>query len=579
MNSLLYPTGGLSENLQDSKTFFWQSFFWNDRIIGSLGMNDDQVKNRNTVFPTTTPTAFEYTHGYPNQKVWYHEGPWSYIGGNTSTMGVVVHPFKHWESIDNAASRGNLLAAVARTLSFTFNKSDNFNPPAAYYTDYFGNPLGKPQGKEKDYGLEIATPDNKFFLRATWFHTTNENQIVTLTSTGRANYIDQTELKNWATAVVEMRNGESPSDPNFGNTAVYPITAAMQSQIAALTGLPYNYGGNVGRERGVRESGRDRERRGAGRRDRSDLQSPAQLDDEVYLGQADHRHQRCRLPGRGLGQLPDAQRGWRIRPRTSAPCTRKYGGTQMYLGNFWQGYGYDSNVTVRQHQRLDHHPELLQHPSRPRHWRSTRRSNGALAPNQREYSWSYLTNYVFDHGPLKNTSFGGALRYDGRAIAGYYGNTLHLNPYGQIAAPDINRPIYTPGKTHIDAWVAYTFKLPWTGGKVYCKIQLNVADLTSERLPAARLVQLRRLAGGGAHHSAAQLSTSRRNSRSEARANRSAGRTGAVDSTGRGSATRAPFRFHLTPESAAGQTCDAVKNGLAAALASQRARSWAGRGS
>jgi len=87
----------------------------------------------------------------------------------------------------------------------TFNKADNFNPPPAFYTDYFGQALGKPQGKEKDYGLEIATPDKKFFLRATWFNTTNENAIVTLTSTGRANYIDQTELKNWATKVVQYR--------------------------------------------------------------------------------------------------------------------------------------------------------------------------------------------------------------------------------------------------------------------------------------------------------------------------------------------------------------------------------------
>jgi len=36
MNSLLYNSGGLSENIQDSKTFFWQSFFWNDRIVGTL---------------------------------------------------------------------------------------------------------------------------------------------------------------------------------------------------------------------------------------------------------------------------------------------------------------------------------------------------------------------------------------------------------------------------------------------------------------------------------------------------------------------------------------------------------------
>ena len=477
MNSLLYPTGGLSENLQDSKTFFWQSFFWNDRIIGSLGMNDDQVKNRNTVFPATTPTAVEYTLGYPNQKIWYREGPWSYIGGNTSTMGLVLHPFKHWESIDNAASRGNLLAAVARTLSFTFNKSDNFNPPAAYYTDYFGNLLGKPAGKEKDFGAEIATPDNKFFLRATWFHTTNENQIVTQTSLGRANYIDQTELHNWATAVVEIRNGENPSDQNFGNTSVYPITATMQSQIAALTGLPYNYGGNVG-ENGEYVNPNSTENGIASGLEIEATYNPL----PNWTMKLSWGRQTTVISGAGAQAL--AWVNYRM-PKWVAYTASdlstvytKYGGTQMYLGNFWQGYGYDSNVTVG---------NINGWTTTQNYYNSVEAStlavdlaqNGAAAPNQREYSWRYMTNYVIDRGPLKNISLGGALRFDGRALAGYYGNTLQLNQYGQVAAPDLNRPIYTPAKTHIDAWIAYGFKLPWTGGKVFCKIQLNVADLTS----------------------------------------------------------------------------------------------------
>ncbi|HEX3730999.1 MAG TPA: TonB-dependent receptor plug domain-containing protein, partial [Opitutaceae bacterium] len=44
VTSDLFPTGGLTENLQDSKTYFWQSYFWNDRIVGVLGLDDDQVK-------------------------------------------------------------------------------------------------------------------------------------------------------------------------------------------------------------------------------------------------------------------------------------------------------------------------------------------------------------------------------------------------------------------------------------------------------------------------------------------------------------------------------------------------------
>ena len=477
-DSVLYPTGGLQESLLDSKTFFWQSFFWNDRIVGSFGVNNDKVKNRNTVFPSVNPNATLFTNGLPNTQYWYMYGPWSYVSGNTHTMGVVVHPFKNWQRIDGLANRGDLLSGFLRSLSFTFNKSDNFNPPSAYYTDYFGNSLGKPQGKEKDYGLEIATPDNKLFLRATWFQTTNDNALVTLTSTARANYIDQTELKNWATTVVEIRNGQNPSDPNFGNANIYPITAAMQSQIAALTGLPYNYGGNVG------ENGQ--------------YVNPAATESGVAKGielemtynpthnwtmKVTWSKQQTTITGaaaQAQAWVNHRLSPWQAYVASDLPTVyTKSNGSPMYVGNFWQSYGYDSNVSG---------------PGNINGWTTTQNyynivvasqlaideaNNGALAPNQRETSWRYLTNYTFSEGKLKHLSVGGAVRYDGRATAGYYGDTVHLNGSNQIAAPDITRPIYTPAKTHLDLWTSYTLPVSFVGSKVMCKVQLNVADVTS----------------------------------------------------------------------------------------------------
>ena len=477
--SMLYPTGGLSENLQDSKTFFWQSFFFNDRVVGSVGMNGDQVKNRSTVFPATNPNAILYTNGFPNTSYWFNEGPWSYIGGNTSTLGLVVHPLKNWAWIDNAAANGNILAQFARTLSFTFNKSDNFNPPTTFNTDYFGNPLGKPAGKEKDYGLEIATPDNKLFLRATWFNTTNENQLYSPTSQGRANYIDANEVKNWATTVVEIRNGENPSDPNFGNASVYPITAAMQSQISALTGLPYNYGGNVGAQ--------------------GEYVAPAGTENGVAKGidleatynplpnwtmKVTWSKQVTTVTGVAAQAAAWIQYRYPTWQKYSAPDLNQIyysaTGNPIYVGNFWTGYGYDSNIqanstsgwtTTQNYYNLVVASALTVDQA----------NNGGLAPNQREYSWRYLSSYTFDRGFLKHTGIGGALRYDGRATAGYYGNTATtaLNSAGQIAAPNLLQPIYTPGRYHLDLFTSYSFKLPWSGGDVRCKVQLNVADVTS----------------------------------------------------------------------------------------------------
>jgi hypothetical protein len=476
MAGLLTAGGGISENLQDSKTFFWQSWLLDDRIVGSLGMNDDEVKNRNTIFPATNPNAIEYNNqGLPNPSVWFNEGPWHYIGGNTSTEGVVLHPFIHWNAIDRAADSGALWAQLLRTVSFTYNKSDNFNPPAANYTDYFGNALGKPEGQEKDYGVEISTPDNKFFLRATWFKTSDLNQVVNFTSVARANYIDATQLKDWATAVVEVRDGYSPTDPNFGNTSIYPITTQMQSQIATLTGLPYTYGGNVGATgEYVNPTGtEDSQAKGI------DLEAEYNPLPNWTMKVTWGKQQTTvsNAASQGVAWIAHRYAAWQnyTAPELTTVYT-KANGTPMYLGNFWQAYGYDTNATQGNANGWNNTALYYQDVVAAQVAVDTA-SDGALAPNQREYSWNYLTNYTFVRGPLKNLGLGTALEFDGRATAGYYGNAANLNSSGQIAAPDVDAPIYTPAKLHINLWASYRYKLPWS--HLTAKVQLNVDDLTS----------------------------------------------------------------------------------------------------
>ncbi|MGH7995370.1 MAG: TonB-dependent receptor plug domain-containing protein [Opitutaceae bacterium] len=474
--SVLYPTGGESEDVQDQKTYFWESFLWNDRIVGTVGINDDQVKNRQNVFPTVTPLKYEYdAQGFPNTAYWNHMGPWSYVGGNTDTTGLVVHPFKNWASIDNAADQGNLVAAFARTLSFTFNKSDNFNAPPAFYTDFSGHPLPKPEGTEKDYGIEIATPDNKLFLRATWFTTEDENQLVNDTSNARALYIDDNELKNWATAVVEVRDGIDPTGASFLNANTTPVTTQMQTQISTLMGLPYNIGTNVGNN--------------------GQFISPYETEDGVSKGteieltynplpnwrmKLDWGFQKTILSNiaqQAADYVSSRLSAWQTytAPDLATVYTRS-NGSLMYLGSFWNAYGFDSNIqtnnvngwtTTQNYYNIVVAGQLA----------TDRALNGTQASNQRDYTWDYLTTYNFDRGPLKGLLIGGAVRYLGTAIAGYYGDTDNLSPSGLIYQPDVSRPIYFPSEFHLDAWIGYQFTLPWSNGKIKGQVQLNGSDL------------------------------------------------------------------------------------------------------
>jgi hypothetical protein len=477
VDSVLFATGGLQENLQDSKTFFWQSFFFDDRVVGSIGMNEDQVKNRNTIFPSVNPNVTEYPNGYaPNPALWYNEGPWTDLGGNTSTSGVVLHPFKNWSMIDGAASNGNIFAAVLRTISFTYNKSDNFNAPPAFYTDYFGVGLAKPAGKEKDYGFEIATPDNKFFLRFTSFNTTSANVLTSFTSTTRATYPD-TLMKDWAQAVVAVQNGENPTLANFNNTSVFPITTAEQNQISALTGVPYTFGGNVGGNGEYVNVNGTENGQAKGYEVEATYNPLPNWTMKVTWGKQ-------LTTVSGAGAVGQAWVNYRLPTwsTASAPLPTVYtlsSGNLMYLGSFWQGYGFDSNTTAAPSSTLSNDTAQAYYNSTVATVLSSdEANNGTLAPNQREYSWAYLTSYTIDRGPLKNISGGGSLRFEGRATAGYYGNTALLNSSGEISAPNINEPIYIPAKYHVDLFLGYQFKMPWDD-KIKCKLQFNVADLTS----------------------------------------------------------------------------------------------------
>ncbi len=475
LQSVLYPTGGLQENLQDSKTYFWQSFFWNDRIIGTLGLNEDWIKNRQNVFPKATPEALEYTNGFPNMSYWRNYGPWQYDSGKTRTKGLVVHPFKHWQWIDSAADNGNWLAGFARTISLTYNRSANFNPPPAAYTDFFGNPLGKPQGREKDQGFEIATPDNKLFLRATWFTTTNQNQLVSDTSNARALYIDANELKAWATAVVEVRNGQDPTAADFGNTSIHPVTAAMQDQISQLTGLPYNFGGNVG-EKGQFINPYETQN-GVAKGVELELTYNPLPNWRMKFAWGRQKTILSDIAGQAAAWIAHRSPTWlTYKAPDLTQVYQRTNGHTMSLSNFWTGYGYDSNIyqgnvfgwnTTQDYYNIVVSGQLA----------TDRALNGTQATNQRQYTWSYVSSYDFDRGLLKNWTIGGSLRYLGRAVAGYYGDTTNLSPSGLIFQPDVSKPIYVPAEYHVDAWVAYKFRLPWDNGRIHGQVQLNVTDL------------------------------------------------------------------------------------------------------
>jgi len=511
-----------TENVQDQKTYYWQSFFWNDRIVGSVGLNDDIVKNRSgaTIYNATingvstatsnNPGLVTYVNGIENPALKYAMGPWNpttingvyqpgtnqlaqtslgEIGGNTYSEGFVIKPFENWAGIDEAANNGNILAGFVRTLGFTFNKADNFNPPSGTFTDLFGQPLGKPAGTEKDYGMEVATPDKKLYLRMTWFRSSNQNNTtgVSQTLTDRELYVDGNEFKNWATTIVELNSGEDPTQTSFGNQTTFPLSLAQQNQVAALTGLNYNflYQGPAAPLTGGYYNGEATNTTTSGGYDLELTYNPLPNwtmkitggRQDATLSAVDTQakaYQAVRMPA------------WLAATTTAYPnvFTNWAGGgsaAYAFIGSFWNSYGYDGNTNANGNnggpttvgnyfQNVVGIPIAVEEAAQ-----------GTEVPEETPYSFRYLTNYTFTNGTLKGLGVGGGLRWMSSTLEGYYGNTAAyaLNASGQVAANNINAPIYYPAQLHADAWISYAFKLPWDDGRIKAKVQLNCTDLTS----------------------------------------------------------------------------------------------------
>ena len=520
--SLVLGGTPFSENVQDQKTYYWNSFFWNDRIVGSLGLNDDVVKNRTTYtpynavingVPTATgnnPGLITYINGVENPNLKYFVTPWNpytptgvyqpntnqlaysslgEIGGNTYSEGFVIRPFQNWASIDAAANNGNILAGFLRTLGMTFNKADNFNPPVGTYTDLFGNPLAKPTGSEKDYGLEVATPDKKLYLRMTWFKSASQNNVtgVSQTLTDRELYVDQNEFKNWATTVVELMSGEDPTSTQFGNQNVYPLTQNMYNQMSALTGLNVNYLQSGGAPlTGGYSSAEATNTTTAGGYNIELTYNPVPNWTMKITG----GHQNSQLSA--VDTQAKAYQAVRMPVWEAAVAPAQFSGlitnylgkgntSYLYVGSFWNSYGYDSNTNSNGTNGGPTTPGIYFSGVVGVPIAVEEAAQGSNVPEETPYAFQGITDYNFITGPLKNLDVGGGLRWSSPTVEGYYGATQAalLNASGQVAANDITKPIYTPAQLHVDAWVAYSFKLPWDNDKIRCRVQLNCSDLTS----------------------------------------------------------------------------------------------------
>lgn len=481
-------SSGRNQREIDSLSAGITSRFWNDRIISTLGVRKDKYKARatttgvivdeagNQVEPGLTAPERFVNGIWQKERVFNRWNRYDRIEGSTSTTGVVFRPFDNWAGIEQRSAEGSQVHQFLSSLGFSYNKSDNFNPPPGAQVDAFGNDLGKPEGQGEDWGVQFALFDNKLFARVNWFKASNEKERTNPgTSISRlTNNVDTTLFRNWARTIALINLGQDPTADNFGANLTPAEEQSVQDAAEVIWGLPYDYYDDLGTIAATRSA----EAEGVevqvtynptpnwtmkftGGSQETKYANVLKEFDEYYA---------FRYPTWAAAQ---ANNFLLPQYRQFATYTAS-NGIETNLTNFLSSYGYRPEIRLGD-QFGSENVQLYYDNNVTPQYAVARDLEGQAAPGQRKYRWSFLTNYTFDEGLLKGFSLGGSQRWEDKAVIGYFGKANPGSGSTDLTLSDTTRPIYDEGNTYTDLWVSYSRKI-WDG-KVGMKIQLNVSNV------------------------------------------------------------------------------------------------------
>lgn len=441
-----------------------QSFFFNDRVVSTVGFRRDRQRSRTgagAFVNSTTGLAdlsntgifgpiLNYNSGQPGASLISLPG-WVDQSGDTKTLGVVLK--------------------ATSWLNLHFNKSDSFTPQIVRQSLGLGN-VNNPHGYSTEYGFSVTSPDGKFNLRLTHFVTkemdSRGSEIGTLGNRyldmeGRpdgSNSIQPPSFRYFATNIAKGRlaaaGNASPSAAELLTAvaklmAPYPDQARSEEWLNRLMNSgpsqPQTVGTTDVSSKGFEVEATYNPTRnwrlkftGSKTRAQDDRVSP-----EIY------NWWQTRIPvwttlrsdivaGDGKGPL-----WWDTIP-TGDSRTPQARYIQDQFGPFWAA---------------------ATNEGRPR-------------TQMREYRFTALTNYDFTTGKLKNFNIGGAVRWESKASIGFLAGAPETSgPYsGTVLFLDTNKPAWDKARYYVDLAAGYKFKL--RSDKIQANVQLNIRDVLED---------------------------------------------------------------------------------------------------
>lgn len=480
---------GRTERQVDSQSFGTTSNLWNDRIVATFGVRKDKYKARNTttgaildmaggtqLAPAMTAPQ-QFVNGvFQTETVKNRWNYWDRLEGTTRTLGGVFRPFKGWSSIEARADDGSQFHQFLRSLGFSYNKSDNFNPPPSAQVDGFGTPLPKPTGEGEDMGVQFSLFDGKLFARVNWFEMTNDNERTNPgTSISRlTDNIDTSTFRAWARTIALINMGEDPTANDFGVGLTPTEEQAVQDAAAVIWKQPYTYYSDIGSISATRSAVAE------GMEVQVTYNPTRNWTMKFTAGEQETKY--SNVMGEFFAWHAERDPVWQaakasdyLLPQYQSLATyTTSGGRPVDLRNFWSSFGYVSHVRLDDPNGNSSVGRYYDNVVTPQVAIATD-LEGQAAPGQRKYRWSFLSNYTFSEGRFKGFSVGGSARWEDKAIIGYYGRPNVAAGTTDLTLSDTTRPIYDEANTYIDLWGSYSRRI--FNDKVNMKIQLNVVNV------------------------------------------------------------------------------------------------------
>ncbi len=418
-----------------------QCYLFNDQIIPTIGRRKDRVYTVDN-FPlnlsgTLLDEANLWNFG-PNKK-WRE--------GETETKGVVVQPFKSFGFVQRAAEStgaARFLGQLVSGFRVHYNQSDSFQPADTAY-NVFLEQLPNPQGKTKEYGFSLSMFDNRLYLRATRFETTQ--------------FHARTGIGTVATRAMAMDFDVPGQNLTFDlyttatgwQQTMHPEFTLAQAQAAAAQQIGYTTDYIAGATGKTISDALDATSKGT----EVELQfNPSRywtlkvtggqqiaMDQNVSLFIQEFINQR--LPFWTTVKDPNGDLWW----------TTRLGSNGIPRDYFTGNIEAPLNLAIT--------------------------TQGKRKPQTREYTFRMTTNYqlaglVPDHKWLKGVAVGGSYRWASKGAIGYLAAPADAD--GVIRRLDRDRPVYDKPVGNLDLLLSYNTRL--FRNKVRTTFQLNVSNVT-----------------------------------------------------------------------------------------------------